>query len=258
MTPETEKQETYHEQLARLAQSLAGGREREIFEELSSPAWQSRLTLFAEENREKRFEKLSDQVEFVSPAFGDFEQLLVAYVHAVPLAAYDTGARDGERFLQWVQRTQPLIPEQRDYVACQRARHAIEEAARENRQGHLRFQELLGVAEDLATDLETNPTLRIRLNPIRVWCRFETPILLKGDTTTPADILFYPVENSIRAAILEPLAIERLRPLCRFGSLTVDEWLYEFDHLAVEERPDRTALIALCRELIENGIIALA
>ena len=100
------------------------------------------------------------------------------------------------------------------------------------------------MAED-GNDLETNPTLAIRLNPIRVWCRFETRVLLNGDSATTADVLFYPVANTIREAILEPLAIERLRPLCRFGSLTVDEWAYEFDQLAVEERPDGSTLITL-------------
>ncbi len=150
------------------------------------------------------------------------------------------------------------IREQRDFVGCQRARHAIEDAARENRQGHLRFQELLGGAEDLATELETNPTLRIRLNPIRVWCRFEARALLIADSSTPAEVLFYAMADSIGAAILKPLAMERIRPLCRFGSVTIDEWMYEFDQLAVEERPDRADLIDFCRELVQNGIVALA
>ncbi|MGE5195419.1 MAG: hypothetical protein ACM3U2_23240 [Deltaproteobacteria bacterium] len=258
MSPETEKKETYHEQLTRIVQALAGGREREVFDELASRAWQSRLTLFADENRDKRINKLCDQVEFVMPVFDDFEKQVLAFVHAVPLAACDSGARDGERFLQWLERTRSLSPEQRDYVACQRARHAVEDAARENRRGHLRFQELLGVAEDLATELETNPTVRIRPNPIRVWCRFETPVLLSGNAAVPADVLFYPVANSIRAAVLEPDAIEGLRPLCRFGSCTIDEWRYEFDRSAGEEAPDRATLISLCREFVANGIVALA
>jgi hypothetical protein len=129
---------------------------------------------------------------------------------------------------------------------------------RENRQRHVRFQELLGVAEEFAAELETNPTLRIRLNPVRVWRQFESKILLGEDSETPVEVLFYPVANSIRAAVLKSIALERIQPLCQFGSCTIVEWLYECDRLSGLQRPDRAALIALSRELMKYHLVVFA
>lgn len=224
MTPEIEKQETEHEKLVRLSRSLTGPRDGDVCDDLGLRRDESRA----------------------------------AFVQSVRLSTCETGALEGECGLQWIDRMRPLSREQRDNLTCQRAREDVRVMVRENRQQHVRFQELLGVAEEFATELETNPTLRIRLNPIRVWRQFETRVLLGEDSETPSEVLFYPVVNSIQAAVLKPIALERIQPLCQFGSCTIVEWLYECDRLGGSPRPDRVALIALSRELMKYHLIAFA
>jgi hypothetical protein len=59
----------------------------------------------------------------------------------LPLA-YDRTVDEAERFLDWVEQARELTPEQHDHIAGQRARYAVDAAARQNRAGHLQFQEL--------------------------------------------------------------------------------------------------------------------
>jgi len=194
----------------------------------------------------------------IVPAFDEIDHDIAALVQTVTLAGCETGTCDGEGSPQWLERMRPLSREQRDFVTCQRARQAVRAMAGENRMAHNRFQELLGTAGQFVNELSTNPTLRIRLNPIRVWRQFESRSLMNGDSESPADVLFYPVEDSIRAAVLRPVALERIRPLCRFGSCTIAEWIYEIDLRAMSPGPDRATLIALCRDLMKVGLVALA
>jgi hypothetical protein len=258
MKSNTEKQETYREQLARLAQSLAVARSTDLRDDLAAGSPHERIRMFVEGNLDKRFEKLQRQVEFVAQVFPDFEDLLTAFVRAQPLAAYDTGSSDGERFLAWVEQTQQPLPEQRDYISCQRARHAVENEARRNRVGYLRFQELLGVAETLADELESNPSLVVCLNPIRVWGRFETPELLDPSASLPAEVIFYPVAGDIRTAVLEGESLERVRELAGFGPCTLDAWRVALEPFVGTEGVDRTELVALCRDLVAIGLVAFA
>ena len=117
------------------------------------------MKIFVDGNLEKRFEKLQAQLEFVADGFDRFDDLIADYIRARPSAAYDTGISDGERMLVWLTETKglsqnptdarnvrgdsnqrrgfridtkTLSPEQLDYIACQRARHAIEETARQH------------------------------------------------------------------------------------------------------------------------------
>lgn len=57
MTARIEKQETYREQLARIAQSLAAGRSADVSEELSPGSTPALVKLFTDGNFEKRREK---------------------------------------------------------------------------------------------------------------------------------------------------------------------------------------------------------
>ena len=100
------------------------------------------MEIFVHNNRAKRREKLHTQLAFVAEVFDNFDDLVTAFAGDSPLAAYYTTTTDADRFLHWLERAHPLTGEQRDCVACQRARHAVEREARENRPGHLRFQEL--------------------------------------------------------------------------------------------------------------------
>ena len=143
----------YREELRRWVPALAGLKATngvcDALDPGSSPAG---LKLFAEGNLSKRREKLHAQLEFVAEAFDDFDDIASAFIRSVPSAAYDTTATDGERFLSWLERCDELRPRQRDYVACQRARLAVEAAARADRRGHLRFQELWGLTPQRAAN----------------------------------------------------------------------------------------------------------
>src|SRR5262249_58590279 len=87
------------------------------------------VQMFVEDNVEKRLEKLRKQLEFVAEAFDDFEELLRTFTRSFPLEAYASAASDGDRFLDWLGCRASLTAEQADYVACQRARHAVENTA---------------------------------------------------------------------------------------------------------------------------------
>jgi hypothetical protein len=258
MNPRIEKQETYREQLTRLAQSLASGHNNDIFDDLAAGSTQARVRLFTDGSLDKRFESLSQQLEVVTPAFRDLADLIVEFVYAVPLAAYDTSASDGERFLEWLERTQTPLPEQRDYIACQRARHAVEDAARKNRLGHVRFQELLSLADTLANEMELNRSLEIRPNPIRVWSRFETAELLNESAILPATVVFFPVGTEIRTVVLEGDALERVRELAAFGPVSLDQWLRLLEPFVGFEDVRRRDQIAFCRDLADLGLLAFA
>lgn len=253
-----EKQETYREQLSRLTRSLATGRSADIFDDLATGSTPAMVKFFSDRVLEQRFSALSQQVEFISPVFRDLADLILTFIHTVLPVAGSNDAGDGERFLDWLERTQSPTAEQRDYITCQRARHAVEEAALGNRLGHVRFQELLSLTETLADELEHNRSLEIRLNPIRVWSKFETAELLDESAGLPATIVFFPVGMEIRTVVLEGDGLERVRELVGLGPATLDEWLRMLEPFAGFEGVHRRDLITFCRELAVLGLVAFA
>lgn len=251
MTDPGEGDLAYRDELRRWAPALAGLRTPNgVGHALASGSSPAGLKLFADGNLGKRREKLLAQLEFVGEAFDDFEDLALAYIRTIPPAAYDTTASDGERFLSWLERTVKLTPQQRDYIACQRGRLAVEAAARVNRRGHLRFQELWRLTSQRSAKLETARNLRVCLNPSRAWSRFLTAALLDDDATLPADVLFFAAGEAIRTAILESQGRALVEELAGHGPCTLKEWA------ALSRHADRTELVALCHELAEMGLVA--
>jgi hypothetical protein len=240
----------YRRQLTEWALAMAVGHNGSVPAALAEGSLPAQVELFTDGNLEKRYEKLQKQLEFVAGAFDDLNDLINDYIENEPLAAYDTGDGDGERFLLWLERQRPLTAEQRDHVTCQRARHAVEDVARKDRRGHVRFQERWSVATQLAAELETNARLRICLNPIRVAARFETAALLDEDAALPADVLFFPVGNSVRTAVLEPGVAELLEELAGWEPCTLAQWA------CLSRHADRDELVALSRDLAEMGLVA--
>jgi hypothetical protein len=257
MAPQIEKQQMDHEKIPRLSWSAERRRIAVLCDEIESRARKSRAST-GEGNLEPEVGTQRGQMNLIGAAFDDAGHSDMELVHAVPQIAGDDNASEGAGDLQWLERMRPLSREQRDYLLCQRARDAVRAMAIENRTAHLRFQELLGMADQFVNELGTNPTLRIRLNPIRIWRQLESRSLVGDDSETPADVLFYPVKESIQAAVLRPVALERIRPLCRFGSCTIAEWLCELDQAPGGSVPDWAALRALSRELMAHGIVAFA
>jgi hypothetical protein len=246
--------ESYREQIARWARAMASADEEAVRAALAPTSPPERLALFVEGNLEKRAGLLGKYLEFVAGAFDGhaFEHLLAHYVEVQPMTAYASPTEDADRFLAWLERQHRLTPEQKDYVACQRARHAVEAEAAQNRAGHLRFQEYWSVAEALLEELGTNAGLRVHLNPIRVWSRFHTRALLDEDAEPPADVLFFAVRRTISTAVLEPEGQALVRELAEFGPVTLEEWLARGD------AADRDALLEFCHDGAAMGLVAFS
>src|SRR5262245_33212940 len=221
LTPE----KAYAEQIRRWARAMAEAKNDSVHGAIAGDCVPDQVEMFVEGNVEKRWDKLKRQLEFVAGAFDDLEELIKTYGQEVPLAAYDTGSSDGERFLGWLAETFILSGEQMDHVACQRARFALEGEARKNRRGHVRFQELLSVAETLAAELEQNPGLQLYLNPIRSWATFQTRALLDDVATPPADAVFFPVAGEIRTAILDEQGKRLIEELAEVSPCSLGSWL---------------------------------
>jgi hypothetical protein len=242
--------ESYAKHLAHLAQSMAAAEDEAIAGDLEAGTPALHLQLFIEGNFDKRANILRKQLALLQGAFDDFDELIEEYLLAQPQGAFDTGTDDSERFLRFLGRRLRLTAEQRDYVACQRVRHAVEERARLDRQGHLRFQELWSLAPRLSAELDTNPGLRIHLNPIRVWSRFRTSVLLDAATRPPAHVLFFAVRRDMTTAVFEAPARALVQELAALAPCTLEHWASR------SRQGDRATLAELCRNLAVMGLVA--
>jgi hypothetical protein len=240
----------YAADLARWARALAIGDANEVFSALAegSAPWQ--VEEFIDSNREKRCQLLEAMLEPIAAAFDDLEGLLHDYLHEAPMPADATGSQDADDFLAWLEREGRPTPEQRDHIACQRARFAVERAARRNRTAHLRFQEMWSVAGRLAADLGDNPGLHLHLNPLRARARFRTAALLGGAAQPPANVVFFAVRDAVSTALLGPEGEEMLRALERCSPCVLGEWAALCPEAGVEE------LIAVGRDLASMGLVA--
>lgn len=245
---------SYRDQLTGWIQALAAARDELVQPALDEGSSTAQVRLFLESNRAGRREKLLAHLDFLAPAFHDFDDRIDAYLRERPLAAYDSIAADAERWLDWAAGRGELSPEQRDYLACQRARLAVEAAARRDRAGHRRFQQLWSATAGRAADLGDDRRLRLHLNPIRASARFLTLALLDEDATPPADVLCFAVREEIATAVLEPAAWAQVEALGAFGPRTLDEWA---GRIRPGDSADRAELIALGSDLAELGLVAL-
>jgi hypothetical protein len=192
----------YRREVATLASALAAGDEQALAVQLA--AGPRHVALFSEGNLDKRVDKLGRFLEFIAPAFPDLLDWLARYVREVPLAAGGLGGSDEQQFLRWLLARCKCTRQQRDYLTCQHARHCVEELARARRGDYLRFAELSSVATELGRELESDPRIKIQVNPVRVWARFTTAALLEDQAEPPAVVLFYAGPAEIRTALLEP------------------------------------------------------
>lgn len=246
----------YAEQLTRITRALAIAQNNSISRDLGVGQSLERVALFTDGNLDKRFEKLVDQVEIVSELFDDLESFIEQYIQTVPLAAYDSGSSDGNRFAEWLSRKVHLTAEQGDALTIVRARYAVEEHARANRIGHLHFQEVSSLIAELAPELPRNPKLQLRLNPIRQWAVLETTRFLDGDDIVPADVLFYACGREVRTVVLNSLGRSLIRALSKFGPCPlrqVEKQLFETDRGTIR----RSAILDLVNDCLQIGLIAI-
>jgi hypothetical protein len=240
----------YRRQIGSWTRALAVARHEPLERHLARDGQGGQVELFTLANLEKRFDKIVGQLELLRDGFDDLDELVAAYVRRIPPAAYDLGCQDAEQFLQWLADTTKLSDVQRDYVACQRSRHAIETLARGNHQGHVRFQELAGRVEQTLGEWDECRQLRIWLNPIHVWAVFETAELVGDEAAPPAEVLFYADGSEIRTALLEAWGNDLVRGLEQLGPCTLADWSTHCGWA-----PDELAEFA--RDLAELGIVAL-
>lgn len=244
---------TYQQQLRHLIRSMSmPNRESRVAGSLASVSTPDRVKLFVDGNLEKRLDKLQAQLSFVAEIFTDFDDLIVEFIRAEPLAAFGSAVSDGDAMLRWLLSNKEVTPEQRDYISCQQARHAIEEIARSNRTSYLRFQELASVAGALLPQLGTDPNLRIALNPTRAWATFETSSLLDDGVEAPANVLFFATRGEIATAALELEGQALLNELIDYQPCTLTDWS------RVSAWGDRNELLAFCHDLVEIGLIAIS
>lgn len=246
--------ETYRQQIARLVEAMTTANcEASVQSDLAGISHSTRVKMFVDGNLDKRLDKLQTQLAFVADAFAEFDDSLVAYIRAVPPVAYDSALSDGQRMLQWLLETKSteLSAVQRDYIACQQARHAVEQQAGQQRARHVRFQELRGSADSLES-ISYNKDLRIYLNPIRAWGHFTTSALLDDDDAPlPCDVLFFADGEEITSAVFELEGQALLNQLADYEPCTLDEWA------CLSGLADREELIDLCRDFSEMGLAAV-
>ena len=250
MTTLTLNTSDYRDQIQRCAQAMSLGYAEDVRPFLADGIKVEWVKLFTDGNLDKRFEKVLDQVGLLKAAFDNLDALVTEYMHEVPLAAYDTGCSDGDRFLRWLSLTHVTTPEQQDHIACQLARHEVEHVARKNRLGHIRFQELRSMTARLTEDLPTNSKLRIHLNPVRVWAAFQTDVLLEENDAAPADVLFFANGQQIRASAFEADGKLFVETLASHGPFTLTDWR------RLDRSTSRSDLIEFCLDAAEMGLVA--
>ena len=241
----------YREQIEHWAHALSTGAIDRLREAVEDGVTSEQVVLFVDGNVEKRYDLLLRLLEFVEPAFENYHELVEQFVIEHPFQALDSTTRDADRCLQWIEETQPLTPEQTDYLACQKARHAVEEMGAEQHLEHVRFCEVRTVTSKLLGDLESDGRLMLHINPIHVWTQFHTLSLLDDDMTLPADVVFYASGSEIRTAVVNETARLLLQELDEFGPVSLDEWALRTSHSG------RTGIVAACKELAELELIAV-
>lgn len=242
---------TYAEQLLELAHLLATpDGEDHLRGFLAADSRAAQVKLFVDGNLEKRRDKLRRELDFVAEAYPDFDSRIIEYIESTFLLPYDTGTSDGDRMLNWLKERRPSAA-QHDYIACQQARNQIEQFARGDRLGYVRFQERYSLVDQLSSELEINEALTLYLNPIRCWARFTSSELLDGAANPPANVLFFAVAGEIGTVVLELEGQALLNEIDEFGPCTVREWA------ALSQSANLDELTDFSRELMQMGLLAL-
>jgi hypothetical protein len=250
--------ESYSASLGRWTRALAAGQAGGLEDALAVGSSLRDVEMFLESLHSKRIEKLLWQLRFVAGAFDDFEGLLVDSIRSVPPPPYDVGCGDAERLLGWLESAGELTAEQRDHVAHQRARHAVEESARRDRRRYLGFHELRSHSERLQGNLGADPGPILHLNPARAWCRLMTRALLDPDGPSPVDTLSFTACHPggatafIRTVEVVPTQLGPLRALESVAPCTLWQWM---DRAGISQGGH---LVELCRQLVRLGLLALS
>ncbi|MBL8850585.1 MAG: hypothetical protein JNG89_12975, partial [Planctomycetaceae bacterium] len=192
--------DAYRSQVAEWARSLATGDVEALRDAIDGDdAAIERMIAFIDGTYMKRADWLKAAVEFVVPAFENLDELIGEYINTAPTVAVGGNVDDADAFLEWIENTQELAPRQRDYLACQRARHTVEALALANRLGHIWFQEVASLATQFAGELNedelSEQMLTMHVNPIHTWATVQTSELLDQECELPAEVVFFGVDD---------------------------------------------------------------
>jgi len=241
---------TYHQSLKQTARAMASARISGVSSLLDPRDSVDRVKMFIEGNYEKRIEKLLSQAALLEDVVEYLEDRVIAYVQELPLAAYDTGCTDGDRFLQWLATCGDLTDEQMDHLVCQRARLQLEDIARANRLGHVRFQELWSLKDKLLPQFNATSSLIVHVNPIRCRTVFRTTALLDEEDITPANVVVFACRNNMRTAVIEAEGIAICETL-QSSPLAISQLIEVSPQLAAED------IVDVVQESVEMGLMAL-
>ncbi|MCG8409552.1 MAG: hypothetical protein MI923_30470 [Phycisphaerales bacterium] len=244
--------EDYRARLTHLVRGMLTGDGREIVRTLVAGSRSESIKMFIEGNQEKRFGKLQAHLEFMAQGIEGIERYVRSYILCQPLSPYATVFVDAERFLVWLERTVMLLPEQQDFVAYQRAQHRIAAKARHNRRDYVQFDKLSRRMDPLnigfALDDEDS---WIHLNPMHVWTRFHTDVLLDGEAVPPVDVLCYAALEELRTTMLDSFGTQLVRELSMYGPCTLSQWS------ALSRAAGRDEIFEFCTSLAELRLIAV-
>jgi hypothetical protein len=247
----------YTEQLSRIATSLAVAKNGVVHGDVAAGQSCCLVEMFTSGNLDKRADKLNDQLDMFAETMEELPGLISRYIREIPLAAYDTGTSDTDRFVRWLPTVIKLTPEQRDLILVIKSRFTVEEAGRRNRLGHIRFQELASLNDRLVSELESIEGLRIHLNPMKTRAVFETGLLI-GEEESPADgveVLFFAFQIEVRTVILEREGRAVVQTLSEIGPCRLASLKKQLD---LTTSFDDESLMEILNDCSEVGLIAFS
>jgi hypothetical protein len=247
---------SHAEQVSHLARSIASGAADELKDVVEGRDAFERLLAFIDSTIGKRIEWLKGALEFVAPAFDEWAEIVEEYCLEGPVAAVGENVDDADALLAWLEATRPMTPVQQDYVACQRARNAVEALALNDRLAYVRFLEIASLVPQFAEELQTNPdaarNLSIHVNPIQAWARMQSGEFLSEDSDPETQIVFFPLRGDISSAELSPSAAALLHDLESRGPVTLEEWIRTTEAAGPDE------LTEFVQALASIGLIAFS
>lgn len=217
--------------------------------QLAQPQYFPADLLLLVDDEERRHAALKSQLDLLDDFLADLDDRLAGYINAVELTANDSGTGDAERFLEWLRQHRSLSVTENDAVCCQSARFAVAGVVALNPARHQRFQELRSRTDELR-NLRDCRNAWFVVNPIHVWTTLRSRAMLSDTDEIPAQVVFYPLGEDIRSAVVTPLGQKLIRHLSEAGASRWDDLL----EVCGDEKP--IDVLHLCRELIVLGLVS--
>jgi len=205
----------------------------------------------ASETSSRRLDEIKNVCALLADGLNEFDNMIETYVREIPLRVRDSGSRDCDRFLMWLEERVELSDEQRDFIVNQQSRHAVEFVALKQRIAHTRFQEMARGCETIDAKSSKHLAKYVHLNPVHVWATFETHAFLDEETPVPATVLFYPADDEICTTVVTDGVKSLLRNLER-GPQTLKTLIRQTPKL------DRESILETINQLMTRGVIAIA